>query len=95
MGGQHFKHSWTAIFPSVQPQAQGGASVQAQARPQVVFTSGGSRGVVPTMPQRMSNNRNKTWAKYVKLYNKTGDSAHLDVLNKMVSEESGQVQTAP
>ena len=86
---------------SVQPQAQGGASVQPQAQggasvqPQVVFTSGGSRGAVPPMPQRMSNNRNKTWAKYVKLYNKTGDSAHLDVLNKMVSEESGQVQTAP
>jgi hypothetical protein len=86
---------------SVQPQAQGGASVQPQAQsgasvqPQVVFTAGGSRGAVPPKPRGMSNNRNKRWDKFVNLYGKTGNSAHLDVLNEMVSEESGQVQTAP
>lgn len=82
----------SAQQPAPQQPAQGGASAQPP-QSQVVFTVAG--GAVPPMPKRMSNNRNKTWAKYVKLYNKTGESAHLDVLNRMVSEESGQVQIAP
>jgi hypothetical protein len=45
---------------------------------------------VPPMPNRMSNNRNKTWAKYQKLYTKTGDQAHLNVLLEMVREESSK-----
>jgi hypothetical protein len=78
--------------PQAQP-AQGGASVHQPPQPQVVFTVSG--GAVPPKPRGMSNNRNKRWDKYVNLYGKTGNSAHLDVLNEMVSEESGQVQTAP
>jgi hypothetical protein len=84
--------------PAPQP-FQGGASAHQQpapqqpARPQAVFTVSG--GAVPPKPRGMSNNRNKRWDKYVNLYGKTGNSNHLDVLNKMVSEESGQVSTAP
>lgn len=54
----------------------------------------GGGGAVPEMPKRMSNNRNKTWAKYVKLYTKTGDQAHLNVLLEMVEEESSKHATS-
>jgi hypothetical protein len=57
--------------------------------PRVSIVQGGG-GAVPPMPNRMSNNRNKTWSKYVKLYNKTGDQAHLNVLLEMVREESSK-----
>jgi hypothetical protein len=78
--------------PQQQPQ-QPAPQQQPQARPQVVFTVSG--GAVPPKPRGMSNNRNKRWDKYVNLYGKTGNSNFLDILKNMVSEESGQVQTAP
>jgi hypothetical protein len=59
-----------------------------------VFIAQGGGGAVPEMPKRMSNNRNKTWAKYVKLYTKTGDQAHLNVLLEMVNEERSKSATS-
>jgi hypothetical protein len=55
---------------------------------------GGSRGAIPEMPKKLSNNRRKTWAKYVKLYDKTGDSSHLAVLLDMVEEEKAKPSSA-
>lgn len=96
---QTFLDSCIPVGPKPQPQlqvssasmAQGGA---VQPQPQVSSASmarGG--GSVPEMPKRMSNNRNKTWSKYVKLYNKTGDQAHLNVLQEMVREENNKSAT--
>lgn len=83
-----------ALAPQPAPQhAQRQPQQPAPQKAQVVFMVSG--GAIPPKPRGMSNNRNKRWEKYVKLYGKTGESAHLDVLNKMVSEESGQVSTAP
>lgn len=79
----------SSAYVASQIQAGGGT---AQHRPQIssVSTTGSGSSIrtVPAMPQRMSNNRNKTWSKYVKLYNKTGEQQFLDVLNKMVEEET-------
>jgi hypothetical protein len=93
---QTFLDSCIPVGPKPQPQvssasmAQGGV-VQPQPQVSSAFMA---RGSVPEMPKRMSNNRNKTWSKYVKLYNKTGDQAHLNVLQEMVREENNKSATS-
>jgi len=79
-----------------QPQAHGGGGASAQPIPPIssVVMVGGSRGAIPEMPKKLSNNRRKTWAKYEKLYNKTRDPEHLAVLQKMVEEEKAHASLA-
>jgi hypothetical protein len=76
----------TSTYVALQTQAGGGA---AQHRPQISSAiTTGSGQQVPEMPHGMSNNRKKTWNKYVMLYNKRCEQQFLDVLNKIVEEET-------
>ena len=65
--------------PLVPSAGGGGAAVP-------LVPSAGGGVVIPTKPSNLSNNRSKTWEKYVMLYNKHNKQEHLDELIKIARE---------